>query len=254
MTEAYGPRTGDAFGRTLLAVLEAGEAPGAVTEIVERDDGLIVAADAQRYFRPESQWSEPVQWAVRHATGRVLDVGVGAGRHALALQAAGRTVTGLDTSAGALEVAHRRGVRTVRHGSVDDVGTLFPAAAFDSVLMLGQNLALLGSPEKAGRVLRALHRVTAPGAVLLGDSVDPGHDPDGHRDYYELNRSRGRWPGHMTLRLRQLDYATEWFDYFFCSPAQLAEIAGGHGWTLEALRTRGASYAAVLRRADGELA
>jgi SAM-dependent methyltransferase len=249
VTRTYGPRTGDAFGRTLQAVLDAGEAAGTVTEIVERDDGLIVAADAQRYFRPEPQWSEPVRWAVRQAAGRVLDVGVGAGRHALVAQAAGCTVTGLDSSAGAVRVARRRGVRAVRHGSVAQVADLFPAAGFDTVFMLGQNLALLGSPEQAGGVLRALHRVTAPGAVLIGDSADPTHDPDGHRDYYELNRSRGWWPGQMTLRVRHQHWATEWFAYFFCSPSELGAIAGEHGWELDDTRTKGANYAAVLRRA-----
>ncbi|XKK38796.1 methyltransferase domain-containing protein [Nocardiopsis sp. ARC36] len=81
------------------------------------------------------------------AEGRVLDVGVGAGRHALALQASGKDVVGLDPSPGAVEVARQRGV-DARLGSIAappaDIGR------FDALLLLGNNLGLLTHAAEQG--------------------------------------------------------------------------------------------------------
>ncbi|RKN04260.1 class I SAM-dependent methyltransferase [Streptomyces radicis] len=247
-TPSPAPRQGDAFGQLLLATLDVGVKPGVETEIVERDDGLIVAADAVRYFRRPEEWSPQVRWAVAQARGRVLDIGIGAGQHALVAQRAGCRVTGLDVSPGALEVARRRGVGELVAGSVGQVAEFFEQGSFDTVFMLGQNLALLGSPERAGAVLSALYDITAPGALLIGDGADPTPVWESQREYFESNVARGRWPGHFTLRVRHRDMASPWFDYLFCTPDQLAALGETHGWRLHGVRQKGASYAAVMHR------
>lgn len=245
--QAGQPRIGDAFGETLRAALAADLVPGAVSEVIERDDGLIVASDAVRYFRTPQAWQPPIRWAVEQAQGRVLDVGVGAGRHALAAAASGCEVTGLDVSEGAVEVCRARGVHAVQ-GSGERAGELFGPGSFDTVFLLGQNLALLSSPERAGDLLAALHAVTAPGAVILGDSQDPSSSPDAGRGYFARNLELGRWPGHFVIRARYRDIATPWFDYLFCSPQELAGLVAPHGWQLEDVRTSGMAYSTRLRR------
>ncbi|GAA2220390.1 hypothetical protein GCM10009850_122360 [Nonomuraea monospora] len=244
---ATAPRTGDAFGETLLAALASGPAPAAVSEVIERDDGLIVASDAHRYFRTPEAWQEPIRWAVAQARGRVLDVGVGAGRHALAAAAAGCEVTGLDVSEGAVEVSRRRGVRAVR-GAGEHADRLFGPGSFDTVFLLGQNLALLASPERAGDLLGVLRAVTAPGASILGDSQDPASGSARNEAYFARNRDRGRPPGQFVLRARYLDLATPWFDYWYCSPHELEAVAAPHGWRLEDARRAGTTYSVRLRR------
>jgi SAM-dependent methyltransferase len=244
------PREGDAFGDMLRQAYADGGAGSTEHEIVERDDGLVVALPGATYFAPPESWSPPARWAVAQARGRVLDVGVGAGRYALEAQRQGCAVTGLDVSPGALEVSGRRGLRRLRHGSVRDVVEVAGDDRYDTVFMLGQNLALMGSPAAAPHVLRDLHRVTAPGGLLVGDSRDPVVQEEHHREYFRFNRSRGRWPGHFTIRDRYRDVATPWFDYFFCTPDELFGLATGTGWEPAGVRTRGATYAVVLRRMD----
>jgi SAM-dependent methyltransferase len=243
-----GLRYGDAFGEMLLAVMASGEKPGEVTEVLEMDNGSIATMDAMHYFRDPATWSPPVRWAVSEARGRVLDVGLGAGQHALAAQAAGCQVTGLDISPGALAVARHRGVRNLVEGSAGDLPTLFGPGCFDTIFLLGQNLGMFGSPERVGEFFRALHHVTAPGAIIVGDSRDPGCAPDTSRALFDFNLSRGRWPGQLTLRWRYRDLATSWLDYLYCSAEQLAGLAAPYGWHLAETRSRKATYAAVFAR------
>ena len=80
-------------------------------EIVERDDNFI---DGKRdgyggdvYFSEYRDWLPIEKKAIKYAHGRVLDVGCGAGRHALYLQKKGLEVTGIDTSPLAIMPAGR---------------------------------------------------------------------------------------------------------------------------------------------------
>ena len=68
-------------------------------EVVERDDGYVsVSGGPALYFLGYDRWPEEEREAIAFATGRVLDVGCGAGRHALHLQARGLDVVGIDNS------------------------------------------------------------------------------------------------------------------------------------------------------------
>lgn len=84
------PVVGDAFGAVLRECHEAGEQPGTAFEVVERDDGWLGVGDAVRYFATLSGWSLLERQVFAEITGRVLDIGCGAGRHASVLAEAGR--------------------------------------------------------------------------------------------------------------------------------------------------------------------
>lgn len=86
MTEMEQPSIGDAFGRVLTRCWEAGVHEGVAFEVVERDDGYLGVTDAATYFAPADAWSEPERWGCEQAVDRVLDVGCGAGRHAVVIR------------------------------------------------------------------------------------------------------------------------------------------------------------------------
>jgi SAM-dependent methyltransferase len=224
----------DAFGEMLLA--------GADAEIVERDDGFI-AASMLNYFAPVRRWSTVERRALRFVRGRVLDVGVGAGRVALELQTRGREVVAIDVSPGAVEVARRRGVRDVRLLALEDVGASL--GHFDTVVMYGNNFGLFASPAKARRLLRRLR----PGADrIVASSNDPyGTDDPAHLAYQARNRERGRMSGQLRLRVRYRDLVGPWFEYLIVSPDEMAEIVDGTGWHISRLiQDEGSPYVAVL--------
>ena len=99
------------------------------------------------YFGAPETWSDRDRWAIERGGGRVLDLGAGAGRAALALPALGQDVVALDVSPGAFEVCRRRGVRDCCVGTIDELVATEPMP-FDSVLALGNNLGLLATLER----------------------------------------------------------------------------------------------------------
>jgi SAM-dependent methyltransferase len=237
------PSVGDAFGDALLWC----HAHGGAAAIVERDDGFIGIDDTPHYFAEPDEWDERSRWALERARGRVLDLGAGAGRAALALQARGHDVLALDVSRGALEVCRRRGVRDLFLGTVGELASTEPRP-FDTILALGNNLGLLGNGGTAPDVLDALSRVASPGATIVGTGLDPYDttDPE-HLAYHERNRERLRHPGCVTIRVRHRHTATDWFDLLWCSIDELAALCEPAGWTISDVLP-GTRYAVVLER------
>jgi len=247
------PEIGDAFGE-LLRDHHAGEE---TYQIIERDDGWIgPSAGGEFYFAPVEEWTDLERRAMDHAEGRILDVGCGAGRHALYLQEEGHDVTGIDLSPGAVAVARERGVEDVREVDVADVAEAFDADTFDSVIMMGNNFGLVGTADRAPEILDALAEVATEDATLVAQSRDPTvTDDEDHRSYHEFNRDRGRLPGALRIRVRYGGLATEWDDYLMAAPETMADLAAETPWdpaeTLEPdeqLTDAGGDYVGILTR------
>ncbi|MGV9385526.1 class I SAM-dependent methyltransferase [Nonomuraea sp. NPDC003707] len=240
------PRIDDAFGRILARCWDAGAAPWSAVEVIERDDGLIAANDASRYFAEPEHWSDLERWGWEQAAGRILDVGCGGGRHAVPWLALGQEVVGLEPSPEAVRVSRERGVEAV-------IG-LVPSlpeglGEFDTIALFGNNLGLLGGPAQALEVLAALAAVARPGAQLIGSGMDPGDGGAGHADYHAWNLRRGRARGQLRVRVRDGATTTPWFDYWLATPNELAAAVAESAWILEALERdpAGPGYIARLR-------
>lgn len=218
----------DAYGAALRAYHETGES----FEVVERDDGFVgQPGDPAMYFSDPEGWAERERVAMDRAEDRVLDVGCGAGRHALYLQEQGHEVVGIDASPGAVEVARERGV-DARECDVADVRDL-DAGTFDTVVMGGNNFGLVGTRATAPRILGGLAAATTDDARILAETRDvhATDDPD-HLAYHEFNRERRRLPGALRIRVRYRRHATPWFDYLMVSPDEIREVLEPTAWHL----------------------
>ena len=246
------PAIGDAFGemiRDAYAVhtgvgprpLAGGRYPRPVIEVIERDDGLINGALADHYLSEPADWRAFDHRGVALCRGRVLDIGVGAGRIAVELQRRGVAVTGLDTSAGAIEVSRKRGLRDTVLNTVDEFSRA--SVRYDTFLLLGNNLGLIEGPERAPGFLAALARLANPGALIVAQGTDPyGTTDPVHVAYHRGNRDRGRLGGQLRLRLRYRDIASGWFDYLNCSVAELESLVAGTSWRLKSIDDRDHPY------------
>lgn len=118
-------------------------------------------------------------------TGRVLDIGCGAGEHTILLTARGHDVVGVDFSPSAVGFARRnaaaKGVPEARF-AVADALALDPrvTGAYDTVLDSALFHIWGTEPEQRARYVRSLHGVLRPGGVLrllaLSDA-EPGFGP-----------------------------------------------------------------------------
>ena len=91
-------------------------------------------------------------------------------KHSLQLQDLGHEVTAVDWSPGAVGVCRARGIRGVR---LTDVTELEADRAWDTVLLMCGNLGFAGDWGPTRQLLKRLREMTAPGGLLIGDSVDP---------------------------------------------------------------------------------
>jgi SAM-dependent methyltransferase len=227
--DAYAVRTG--IGPRPLA---GGRTPRPVIEVIERDDGLINGAPVDHYLDQPADWPPHDHRALRLCRGAVLDIGAGAGRTALQLQHRGMAVTGLDTSAGAIEVARKQGLRDTVLNTVDEYAR--GPARYDTFLLLGNNLGLIEGPERAPGFLTALATLARPGARLIAQGTDPyGTTDPVHVSYHKRNRANGRLGGQLRLRLRYRLLATDWFDYLVCSADELESMLAGTPWRVKSI-------------------
>jgi cyclopropane fatty-acyl-phospholipid synthase-like methyltransferase len=183
------------------------------------------------------------------AKGRVLDIGCGAGRHSLYLQGKGIDVVAIDRSPLAVKVAKLRGVKNARIIPLEDID--FGPNSFDTVLMLGGNFALVGSPRKARRLFRKLHRMTSADALVIAQAVDPhGTDNPAQLEYYALNRKKGKLPGQWRVRIRFHKYVTKWFGLLHNSKKEMREIFSGTSWRVREFidSETGNPYVAVIEK------
>ena len=215
--------------------------------IIERDDGFVDSEPPDAYFHPFRRWQSVERQALRYVRGRVLDVGVGAGRVALELQERGHAVVAIDVSPLVVRVARRRGVRNAKVLPLDEVDRSL--GEFDSVVMFMNNFGLFESEAKAKRLLRRLHGVTsARGRIVATSSDFRKNSPPEHRAYRRRNKARGRMRGQIRFRLRYRRLETPWFDWLFVSPREMEQLLRGTGWRLaRIIRSRDAMfYAAVI--------
>jgi len=160
----------DAYGEQLWSYFKTGEPRN---EIIEREDGLLSLGNygGKLYFSEYKDWYPIEKQAMKYVRGRVLDVGCGAGRHSLYLQAKGFDVTGIDNSPLAIKVCRLRGLKKARVMAFKDVGQFKPDS-FDTVLMMGNNFGLFGSYKLAQTLLKKLHRLTSPDALIIAMTRD----------------------------------------------------------------------------------
>ncbi len=216
----------DAFGEMICDHFEGRSA----YEVDERDDGFVaIAGGPVRYFSEYAQWPEQERASTEFVQGRILDLGCGAGRHAIHFQDKGHDVVGIDVSPKAIRVCKRRGLK---HALVLPVTQVTSAlGTFDTVLMLCNNFGLVANAARARWLLRRLATVTSSNARIIASSTNPyGTKDPCHVRYQARNRKRGRMPGQLRIRVRYQTYCTPWFDYLLASPREMRGLLVGTPW------------------------
>lgn len=192
-------------------------------------------------FRKFSQMPDLEQAALDRCTGRVLDVGCGAGSHALHLQQQGLEVVGLDRSKGALTVAKARGVLEL----VEAVLLDYTAEPFDTILLLMNGTGIFETVDRVPTYLEHLKKLLKPGGQVLIDSSDLQYlfdrNPDG-----SIWVPADRYYGELDFTITYKDYPAQTFPWLYLDPRLFRELCEGSGWTFELLE-EGANFDYLAR-------
>lgn len=120
-------------------------------------------------FRSEQEMPQLEKRALTLVRGRVLDVGAGAGCHALALQEHGFEVKAIDVSPLSCDVMKARGIEDVECVNLFDTQL---QGKFDTILLLMNGTGIAGKLSRLPLLLNRLKELMAEGAQILIDSSD----------------------------------------------------------------------------------
>lgn len=119
-------------------------------------------------FRSFKEMPKLEQKALQLAKGKVLDVGCGAGSHALYLQENGLDVKAIDISPKAVETCLLRGIKNVELIDILDL----KEETFDTILLLMNGTGIFKELKQTAKYLEHLKTLLAPNGQILIDSSD----------------------------------------------------------------------------------
>lgn len=191
-------------------------------------------------FRTFDEMPTLEQKALRMATGRILDVGAGAGCHTLALQDMGLDVTAIDISPLSVETMRAQGVE---HALEQDFWTIDDK--YDTVLMLMNGIGIAGTLEALPRFFRHIDSILSPNGQLLVDSSDVIYifeDEDGNVPFRRdangvpIDPETGRYYGEFIYQMQYKRIRGEQFPWLYIDFATLAAAAAASGFQAELIQ------------------
>jgi SAM-dependent methyltransferase len=168
---------------------------------------------------PELEWV-----ALHQCRGRILDIGAGAGSHALALQEMKLDITALEISPLSAAVMQARGVKNVIN---EDFFHLDTETRYHTLLLLMNGIGLSGTLSGLRVFLAKARTLLQPGGQLIFDSSDISYLYDGKppksAEYY----------GEILYQYAYRRQRSEWFKWLFIDRKTLTKIAAEEGWKTE---------------------
>ena len=178
------------------------------------------------FFRDMEKMPE-LEWvALQQCRGRILDIGAGAGSHALALQKMGQDITALDISPQAAEIMKTRGVKNVIEGDFFQLAD----GKYDTLLMLMNGIGISGTTDGLRRFFASARSLLKAGGQLIFDSSDVAYLYDGKPPKLE-----GHYYGEIFHQYEYRRERSDWFPWLFIDYKTLKDIAGQEGWSANLL-------------------
>jgi SAM-dependent methyltransferase len=157
----------DLFGKAILDYQTNNSPEDLLTETsISEADEMSVAY----LFRNYNDMPKLEQKALQLAKGKVLDVGCGAGSHALELQNERELeVTAIDISENAVKACQLRGLENVKIANILDLEN---ENRYDTILLLMNGTGIFGTLNETAKYLQKLKSLLNEGGQILIDSSD----------------------------------------------------------------------------------
>jgi|SRR5690606_8461625 len=180
-------------------------------------------------FRNFDQMPEVERRALELARGKVLDIGCGAGGHALHLQEKGMEVTGLDSSPGCISICRERGLQSTVQCPIME----YRDQGYDTLLLPMNGIGLAGTLENLGAFLAHLASLLRPGGQILMDSSDIIYmfDQDSDGGYWIPGDTH--YYGEVTFTMAYKNFRSEPFPWIYVDYNTLHYAAVENGLACE---------------------
>jgi len=173
------------------------------------------------------------EWLADRLEGPLLDLGAGAGRHALYFQEQFETVA-VEVSDHLVETMRERGVRDARRADMFALRESFDRDRFESALAIGTQIGLAGSMDGLRRFLTDLAHVTTDDAAAVLDCYDPERVDADEMLGYRADPTPG-----LAFRVMQFEYdgaVGETLLFRLFGPDRIREAATTTDWQVDEVR------------------
>ena len=211
----------DVFGQALWDYFR-----GQITEplLLHTSYEAIEEMPITTFFRAPTDFPDLEKRALELCCGKILDIGAGAGSHALELERRGFDVTAMDQSQGAVKIMQERGLKKVVCGQIQDYKTNL---LFDTLLLMMNGIGLAGELMELRPLLWHLKSFLKPGGQLLFDSCDITYL------YQEQRIPHDRYYGEVDYCYEYKNDKGDWFRWLFVDQQTLEREARAAGWKTE---------------------
>lgn len=220
----------DIIGTALLDYYNGNYSEDILTETnISEEDELPLSY----LFRSYGDMPKIEQKALDLARGRVLDIGCGAGIHALYLQNKGLDVKAIDTSAGAIEVCTLQGIKEAENINV----LTLKEEKFDTLLLLMNGTGIFRNLEEMPTYLRHLKSLLKPDGQILIDSSDLKYMYDSDEEIENIDG----YYGELEFVMRYKGMESLPFDWLYLDEHTFEAICDDHGLNFEVV-SRGDNF------------
>lgn len=220
----------DIFGNAIKAFFEHGDEEDILVHSPDFDDDIIPVSYLFRSYRGMPPLEKK---ALDLCKGRVLDVGCGAGSHALYLETEKKIqVTAIDTSEGAVEVCRKRGISDARNVAFEDLSE----EKYDTILLLMNGTGIVGKMNNLDAFFAKLRSLLQPQGQILIDSSDLIYLFDKDEDGGVWVDAAGGYYGELHYSLSYKGQSSAGFDWLYLDFDSLYLAAAKNGFTCEMIK------------------
>ena len=209
---------------------------------VERDRYI----NLNNFYREDLLFNGIESEALKYCKGKVLDIGAGAGAHALWLQNEGLDVTALDISAEAAEVMKQRGVKKTFSGDFFSISSSL-TEKFDTLLFMMNGIGIGGGLNELRRLFQHAGSLLNPEGQIIFDSTDLEYVNQDDKLGASLHYPRPEYYGTVYYQLRYGTYEGASYAWGFYDMETVKKTAGEEGYVFELLAEEQEHYLGRLK-------
>lgn len=229
----------DLFGKAILDFQTNNNPEDIITETsISEPDEMSVSY----LFRDYDEMPQLEKTALNLTKGKVLDVGCGAGSHALYLQnQKNLNVKAIDISENAIKACQLRGVKNVEVANILSLEN----EKFDTILILMNGTGIFGTLSKTSDYLLKLKSLLNPNGQILIDSSDLIYMYDDAEDGGKWIPDDGYY-GELTFTITYKNEIEDTFEWLYLDYNTLQNAAHANGLQCE-LMEEGENYDYLAR-------